>query len=317
MIEPRLEAMRVELVGYAYRMLGSAAEAEDAAQETLIRAWRHAGRYDERRASLRTWVYRIATNICLDMLRSAQRRARAIDLSPAATGGGELGPPLPESAWVQPIADERAIPATADPAELAVQRESIRLAFVAALQHLPPRQRAVLILRDVLVWRAEEVAELLGTSVPAVNSALQRARAGVRDAGPAEPLNDEARALLDRYCDAFARYDVAEMVSLLHTDATMSMPPFAWWLQGREMIHAALTHSDGSCEGARLVPAAVNGSLAAWQYRPTGPDGAFEPFALMIFETSGGLFTEITTFLGLDPAAVARPAPPRPGTDPH
>jgi RNA polymerase sigma-70 factor (ECF subfamily) len=296
MIEPRLEALRVELVGYAYRMLGSAAEAEDAAQETLVRAWRHAGRYDDRRASLRTWVYRIATNICLDMLRGAQRRARAMDLGPAATGG-DLGVPLAGSAWVQPIADERAIPATADPAELAVQRESIRLAFVAALQNLPPKQRAVLILRDVLVWRAEEVAELLETSVPAVNSALQRARAAVRDVRPAEPLDDAARALLDRYCDAFARYDVAEMVSLLHTDATTSMPPFTWWLQGREVIRTALSHSEGSCEGARLVPAAVNGSLAAWQYRPTGPDGAFEPFALMVFETSGGLFTDITTFL--------------------
>jgi len=289
-IEPRLAAMRTELVGYAYRMLGSAAEAEDAAQETLIRAWRHAGTYDERRASLRTWVYRIATNICVDMLRGAGRRARAMDLGPAATGG-ELGPPLPESAWVQPILDERAIPATADPAELAVQRESIRLAFVAALQHLPPRQRAVLILRDVLVWRAEEVAGLLETTVPAVHSALQRARSAMRHVPPAEPLDDDARKLLDRYCDAFARYDVAAMVSLLHADATTSMPPFAWWLRGRETIRVALSHSDGSCAGAKLVPVAANGSLAAWQYR-----GA-ERFALLVFETSGGRFTGITTFL--------------------
>ncbi len=301
-ITPRLEAMRTELVGFAYRLLGSAADAEDAAQETLVRAWRHAGRYDESRASLRTWVYRIATNVCVDMLRGAGRRARPMDLGPAATDGG-LGPPLAETAWVQPIADERAIPATADPAEHTVLRESIRLAFVAALQHLPPRQRAVLILRDVLAWRAEEVAGLLGTSVASVTSALQRARSTMDalDVPPAAPLDDAARALLERYCDAFARYDVAAMVSLLHADATMSMPPFAWWLRGRDRIGAALRHGDGSCRGARLVPAAFNGAPAAWQIRASGP------FALLVFDISGGLITDITTFLGAEAMSSAPP----------
>jgi RNA polymerase sigma-70 factor (ECF subfamily) len=287
-----LEAFRIELVGYAYRMLGSAAEAEDAAQETLLRAWKNADRYDESRASLRTWVDRIATNVCVDALRSAGRRARPIDLGPAQAG--ELGVPLAETAFVQPILDARAIPATADPAEHALLRESIRLAFVAALQHLPPKQRAVLILRDVLQWHAAEVAGLLETSVAGVNSALQRARATLdeQDVRPATPLDDEARALLDRYCEAFARYDVEAMVALLHEDATTSMPPFLWWVRGRDVIREVMRHGDGSCEGARLVPVAANGSLAAWQVRPEGT------FALEIFEVAGGQITEVTTFLG-------------------
>jgi RNA polymerase sigma-70 factor (ECF subfamily) len=175
-LTPVLEAHRAELIGYCYRMLGSACEAEDAVQETLLRAWRSQHRFDERRAPLRSWLYSIATNVCLDMLRSSQRRARPMDLSPAAVPGPSLGPPLPETAFVQPIPDSRVLQATDDPAEFAVQRDTIRLAFVAALQYLPPRQRAVLILRDVLCWSADEVARLLDTSVASANSALQRAR---------------------------------------------------------------------------------------------------------------------------------------------
>src|SRR6266540_1827511 len=189
-MDPRLEQFRVELIGYCYRMLGSAFEAEDAVQETLVRAWRRLDRFDEDRAPLRSWLYTIATNVCLDMLRSAQRRARAMDLGPSSSAGASLGVPLPESAWVQPIPHSRALPAGGDPAELAVQRETIRLAFVAALQHLPPRQRAVLLLREVLCWTAEEVAALLDTTVASVNSALQRARAtlAARKIEPAEPF---------------------------------------------------------------------------------------------------------------------------------
>ncbi|GAA3341300.1 sigma-70 family RNA polymerase sigma factor [Amorphoplanes nipponensis] len=296
------EKFRVELTGYAYRMLGAAAEAEDAVQETLVRAWQHADRFDDARASLRTWLYRIATNVCLDMLRSARRRARAVDLGPAAEAGAPLGTPLPPGAWVRPVADARVLPGD-DPAEHAVRRESVRLAFIAALQRLSPRQRAVLILRDVLGWHAGEVAELLDTSVPSVTSALQRARATVRRAGPVAPLEPDAAALLDRYCRAFERYDVAAMVALLHEDATMTMPPFAWWLRGREQIRQVLLHGDGSCREARMVPVAANGTLAYWQERPTGPDGTYEPFALMIFETRGGLITEITTYLDEPPGA--------------
>ncbi len=298
------EKFRVELTGYAYRMLGAATEAEDAVQETLLRAWQHAGRFDPQRGSLRTWLYRIATNVCLDMLRSAQRRARAVDLGPAAEAGAGLGVPLPSSAWVRPVPDERAL----DPADHAVRRESVRLAFVASLQRLSPRQRAVLILRDVLGWHAEEVADLLGTSVPAVTSALQRARATIRRTGPVAPLEPDAAALVERYCRAFERYDVAAMVSLLHEDATISMPPFVWWVRGREQIGLILGHGDGSCRNARMVPVAANGTTAYWQERPTGPGGAYEPFALQLFETRGGLISEITTFLDEPPELWGRPA---------
>ena len=295
------EKFRVELTGYAYRMLGSAAEAEDAVQETLIRAWRHASRIDAGRGSLRTWLYRIATTVCLDLLRSARRRARAVDLGPAVQAGTPLGAPLPECAWVRPVADARVLPECDDPAERAVRRESVRLAYIAALQRLSPRQRAVLILRDVLAWQADEVAELLATSVPSVTSALQRARATVRRAGPIPPLNPHAASLLERYCRAFERNDVAAMVALLHEDATMSMPPFAWWLCGRDQIRQAWQGEDGSGRGARLVPVAANGLTAFWQERPTGPGGAYEPFALMVFETAAGRITEITMFLDEPP----------------
>lgn len=288
-----LEAYRVELTGYCYRMLGSAFEAEDAVQEAFIRAWR--ADYDPDRASVRTWLYAIATNVCLDMLRSAQRRARAMDLGPAAKPGADLGPPLPDAVRLQPVPDHRVL----DPAEVASQRESIRLAFVAALQWLPPRQRAVLILRDVLTWHADEVARLLDTTVASVHSALQRARATLakRAPAPAEPLDETHRDLLARYVDAFERYDVAALTELLHEDATMSMPPFGWWLRGRAAIGAALAHSDGTCHEARLVPTWASGSPAFGQYRP-GP-GGHEPFALAVLEVSRAGITALTTHLDL------------------
>jgi RNA polymerase sigma-70 factor, ECF subfamily len=299
-----LERFRTELTGYCYRMLGSGFEAEDAVQETLVRAWRSYDRYDERRASLRTWLYRIATNVCLDMLRSAQRRALAMDLGPAAHAGAVLGPPVADQRWVHPIPDGRALPATDSPEELAVQRETIRLAFVAALQHLPPRQRAVLILRDVLCWTAEEVAQLLETTVASVNSALQRARATLRRIGPT-PTGPSRRAeaaqrdLLDRYCAAFERHDVATLVSLLHEDATMSMPPFAWWLRGKDEIRLALLDPQASCAGARLWPVQANGSPAFWQTRP-GPTGEHQPFALVLLDVVDDLITDIVTYLDAD-----------------
>jgi RNA polymerase sigma-70 factor (ECF subfamily) len=308
-MEAQLTAMRGELVGFAYRMLGSPFEAEDAAQETLLRAWKHGGDYDPARGSLRTWVYRIATNVCLDMLRSARRRARAVDFASTAAPGGALGEPLPESTWVLPILDR----SVSDPADVAVSRETIRLAFVAALQHLPPRQRAVLILRDVLCWPAGEVAVLLDTTVPSVTSALQRARAALRraDLPAASPLPDAARrALVERYADAFQRDDVAALVALLQDDVINSMPPFTWWIRGRETVAAVMAASDGSCHGARLVPEAANGGLALWQERPTGPGGAFERFALLLFDFGDELISGVTTFLGY------RPAPPDVTSDP-
>jgi RNA polymerase sigma-70 factor (ECF subfamily) len=191
-----------------------------------------------------------------------------------------------------------------NPEELAVQRETIRLAFVAALQHLPPRQRAVLILRDVLCWKAEEVAHLLETTVASVTSALQRARSTLKavDLTPGEPLrpSDPAqRELLTRYCTAFERHDITALVALLHEDATMSMPPFTWWLRGRDQIQQALLDPDASCEGARLVPTAANGSPAFWQMRP-GPGGVYVPFGLVLLDVSEGLIIGITTYLDAD-----------------
>jgi RNA polymerase sigma-70 factor (ECF subfamily) len=295
-----LERFRVELTGYCYRMLGSGFEAEDAVQETMLLAWRHSERFDPARSQLRTWVYAIATNVCLDMLRGPQRRARAMDLSPAASAGADLGAPLPETAWIQPVPDSRVLPA-ADPADVVALRQSVRLAFVAALQLLPPRQRAVLILRDVLDWRADEVAGLLGGSVASVTSALQRARATLRSApdgaaGVAEPADAARQSLLARYCDAFERYDVETLVSLLREDAVMSMPPFPWWLNGRAGIRRSLLAAGRPCDGARLVPAAANGSPAFAQYRP-GPDGRYQPFALTILGLAGGLVAEVTNYL--------------------
>ena len=302
--DPQLERFRIELTSYCYRMLGSGFEAEDAVQETLLRAWRSFDRYDERRASLRTWLYSIATNICLDMLRSAQRRALAMDLSRAAEAGSGIGEPVAERMWIQPMPDRLVLPMDSGPEELAVQRETIRLAFVAALQHLPPRQRAVLILRDVLCWKAEEVAHLLETTVVSVTSALQRARSTLKvvDPTPGEPLRPSdptQRELLTRYCEAFERHDIAALVALIHQDATMAMPPFTWWLRGRDQIRQAMLDPGASCEGARLIPTAANGSPAFWQMRP-GPAGVYTPFGLVLLDVYEGLINGITTYLDAD-----------------
>ncbi|WP_141579468.1 sigma-70 family RNA polymerase sigma factor [Actinomadura sp. WMMA1423] len=295
--EERLEAHRGELTGYCYRMLACAAEAEDAVQETLLRAWKNADRFDERKAGLRTWLYRIATNVCLDMTRSVQRRALAMDLGPSSPVGAFLGAPLDAAAFVQPIPDRLVLPVNGDPAELADARETIRLAFVAALQALPPRQRAVLILREVLCWTAEEVAALLDSSPAAVNSALQRARATVAGRRPQAGSGEVDEDLLERYVRAFTAYDVDGLVSLLHQDATMSMPPFAWWLGGREAIRAALLGAAGACADDRLVRTAANGSPAFGQYR----DG--KAFGLVVLDFRDGLIAGTTTYL--DPSLFA------------
>jgi RNA polymerase sigma-70 factor (ECF subfamily) len=296
----QLERYRVELTGHCYRMLGSAFEAEDAVQETLVRAWRGFERF-EGRAALRSWLYRIATNVCLDMLGSAQRRARPMDLGPASSPDAPLGPALAESTWIEPIPDRRAVPAD-DPAEAAIERESIRLAFVAALQHLPPRQRAVLILREVLRWRAEEVAELLETTVPSVNSALQRARSrlaasDLSASSPPQPMDDAQRALLARYVDAFERYDLESLTSLLHEDAVQSMPPYDLWLQGRDHIFRWWFGPGIGCRGSRLVSTMANGSPAFGQWKPSGPGGRHEPWALQVLDVSDGRITGLTFFL--------------------
>ncbi|TMK90842.1 MAG: sigma-70 family RNA polymerase sigma factor [Actinobacteria bacterium] len=299
-LEGRLEQHRVELTAYCYRMLGSPFEAEDAVQETFIRAWRGFDRF-EGRAALRSWLYRIATNVCLDMLNGRERRARPMDLGPAREPVEANLNTLPEATWIQPAPDGLVAP-EGDPAEVAVARETIRLAFVAALQHLPPRQRAVLILCEVLRWQATEVAELLETTVASVNSALQRARATLAAADvsatdPSPPLDEADRALLARYVKAFERYDIEALTSLIQEDATQSMPPYDLWLRGRGDILEWWFGPGIGCRGSRVVPTvAANGSPAFGQYKPD-PEGGYEPWALQVLELSEGRIVEFTFFL--------------------
>jgi RNA polymerase sigma-70 factor (ECF subfamily) len=291
-LDRRLEEHRRELTAYCYRMLGSAFEAEDAVQETLIRAWRGFDRF-EGRAELRSWLYRIATNVCLDLLKGRERRARPMDLGPAREPILENLNTLPEVTWITPIPD---------PEDVAVENETIKLAFVAALQHLPPKQRATLILCEVLRWQATEVAELLETSVASVNSALQRARATLAESnvsatGPSPQLDEADRALLDRYVKAFEQYDIEALTALIQEDATQSMPPFDLWLRGRDDILTWWFGPGIGCQGSRVIPTiAANGSPAFGQYKPT-PDGGYEPWALQVIELEAGRIVEFTFFL--------------------
>ncbi|WP_448620550.1 sigma-70 family RNA polymerase sigma factor [Geodermatophilus sp. URMC 65] len=302
-LDPRLLEHRRELTGYCYRMLGSAFDADDAVQETMVRAWRGLADF-EGRSALRSWLYRIATNVCLDQLSGRQRRATPMDLSgsPWQPVEASLAARRPGTAWVEPVLDRQVVSEDADPAEQAVQRESIRLAFVSALQHLPPRQRAVLLLREVLRWRADEVAQLLDTTVASVNSALQRARATMAEVGgeeETEPLDDVHRALLERYVDAFERYDVEGLVGLLHEDATQHMPPFAMWLRGRADIGTWMLGPGAKCRGSRVLPTLANGAPAFAQYRPRA-GGGHEPWALHVLEVRAGRVAHISSFLDLD-----------------
>src|SRR5437016_8484450 len=291
-----LEQYRRELTGYCYRMLGSPFEAEDAVQETMVRAWKGLDRF-EGRSALRSWLYRIATNVCLDMAKGRERRARPMDLGPAREPVFENLATRPETTWLEPV--------PADPAEVALERDTIRLAFVAALQHLPPRQRAALILCEVLRWQAAEVAELLDTSVASVNSALQRARAtlaagNVSATDPSPPLGEADRALLARYVEAFERYDIEALTSLIQEDATQSMPPFDLWLHGRDDILTWWFGPGIGCRGSRVIPTiAANGSPAFGQYKPS-PSGGYEPWALQVLELADGRIGEFTFFLDTD-----------------
>ena len=286
-LEEGFEEHRRELLAHCYRMLASPFEAEDAVQETFIRAWRGWDGF-EGRAALRSWLYRIATNVCLDMLSGRERRARPMDLGPSREPVESNLSTLPEITWVEPIPD---------PAEEAVQRETVRLAFVAALQRLPPRQRAVLILCEVLRWKASEVAELLETSAASVNSALQRARATLDELDDARELDEPDRELLSRYVQAFEDYDIDALTSLIHEDATQSMPPFSLWLTGREDIFTWWWGPGIGCKGSRVVPAgSANGSPAFGQYKPS-PDGGYEPWALQVLEIEDGRIVELTFFL--------------------
>ena len=302
-LEPELERHRAELTAYAYRMLGSGFEAEDAVQEAFLRAWKSFDRF-EGRSSLRSWLYSIVTNVCLDMLGGKERRTRPMDLAPARSADVPLPEALPENVWVLPIPDDRVVPESGDPSEVLEARESIRLAFIAALQHLPPRQRAVLILREVLRWKASEVAELLDTSVASVNSALQRARATlssvrIDDAETLQPADDDQRALLARYVDAFERYDMESLTSLLREDATWSMPPYEMWLQTHDDIVSWCLGPGIGCRGSRLLAVEANGMPAFGQYKPAA-QGRLEPWSLQVLEIADGRIVGISFFLDTD-----------------
>ncbi|MBA3990914.1 MAG: sigma-70 family RNA polymerase sigma factor [Propionibacteriales bacterium] len=301
--ESELFQYRRELLGYCYRMLGSAFDAEDAVQESMTRAWRSVDKF-EGRSALRSWLYRIATNVCLDMIASRTRRARPMDMSASAWQPVEasLAARRSEDTWLEPMLDVSVMPSVTDPADVTVGRESVRLAFVAALQHLPPRQRVVLILRDVLRWKADEVAALLDTSVASVTSALQRARATIEsralsDGQVYDPVDSEQQVLLARYVEAFESYDIDRFVALLREDATQNMPPYEMWLQGRDDIGAWMLGPGHACRGSRLVPVVANGAPAFAHYKPSGPGGDREPWALQVLEVAAGQVVAITSFL--------------------
>ena len=300
-LEQQLEEQRKALTGYCYRMLASPFEAEDAVQETMLRAWRGFEHF-EGRAALRSWLFRIATNVCLDMLKGRERRAVPMDLGPAKEPIEANLHTRPEVTWIEPIQDG-SLAGEADPADVAVAHETIRLAFVAALQHLPPRQRAVLILCEVLRWQASEVGQLLDTSVASVNSALQRARATLAASpiSPEEtvPLTDAGqRELLERYVAAFEQYDLKALTALIKSDARQSMPPFDMWLSGRDDILAWMYGPGLACRGSRLVPVpSTNGTTAFAQYKPNATGTGLDPWALQVLEFRNGELVELTFFL--------------------
>jgi RNA polymerase sigma-70 factor (ECF subfamily) len=298
-VAAELDRHRPGLTAHCYRMLGSAFDAEDAMQETFIRAWRGFDRF-EGRAELRSWLYRIATNVCLDMLQGRARRALPMNLGPAAAPDTDLGVPAGEATWVSPIPDLRVVTPDADPAEAVAARDGIRLAFIAALQHLGPKPRAVLLLRDVLGWHADEVAEALDTTVTAVHSMLRRARRtmaerdGSRDAPPTLPESEWK--VVARYVDAFQRADVDALVALLRDDAVLSMPPIPTWLQGRGAIEGWWHGRGSGCFGSRIRYTRANGSPAIGMYRPA-PGGGYTPFGVQVLELAGGRITALHAFL--------------------
>jgi RNA polymerase sigma-70 factor (ECF subfamily) len=288
-IEQDLERLRPALTGYCYRMLGSGFEAEDATQEAMVRAWRRSDSLAEP-AALKSWLFRIATNVCLDQIADRKRRARPIDLADAGSAEGPLGAPLPETAWVLPIAASQVADPDADPATQAADRETLRLAFVAALQHLPARQRVVLVLREVLRWSAQEVADLLETSVASVNSALQRARAtldelALEDAdAPTRPSEEDERRLLEQYLEAFAEYDIDRIVALLRYDVVFDMPPLPLWVRGPSDVAAFMLGPGAACRDSKLIATEANGCPAFAAYKPDPESGAWLPWSLTLLE---------------------------------
>jgi RNA polymerase sigma-70 factor (ECF subfamily) len=300
----RTEGFRRELLVHCYRMLGSMHDAEDLVQETYLRAWRAFGGYDPARASLRTWLYRIATNACLTALEQRSRRALPSDLSAATTDPRtDPGPDAPEIGWLEPLPDSWVFDPQADPAAVAESREQVRLALIAALQHLPPRQRAVLILRDVLGMRSAETADLVGISVTAADSALRRARSRIERQAPVPdevvPLDDaETRELLRRYVDAFEQADIAALTSLLAEDAVWEMPPVPTWYAGRDAV-AGLVGSKWPPAGARMLPAGANGQPAYGFYAPDAA-GVYRAHSLQVLTLAGGQVSRVVSFHSTD-----------------
>jgi RNA polymerase sigma-70 factor (ECF subfamily) len=312
---------RGELHAHCYRMLGSVHDADDALQDALLRAWRGLARF-EGRSSLRAWLYKIATNTCLDLIARRPKRVLPIDHGPAADVRDDVGAPLVESVWVEPYPDERLGLADgfAAPAARYEQRESVELAFIAALQHLPATQRAVLILREVLGFSAREAAETLETTTASVNSALQRARATVDERMPERSqqatlrsLGDErVRELVTRYVDAWERGDVQAVVAMLAEDATFSMPPTATWFRGRAAIETFLPRGPLSIP-RRFLPLRANGQLAFGTYRWDADRAAFVGNAVHLIDLRGELISDVTAFLTLEafPAfGLAKQLPP-------
>jgi RNA polymerase sigma-70 factor (ECF subfamily) len=306
-LEAQLEQYRPELIAHCYRMLASPFEAEDAVQETFIRAWRNLDKF-EGRAALRSWLYKIATNVCLDMLGGRERRARPMDIGPSQEPLESNLNVRSEATWIQPIPD---------PAVVAESNETTRLALVAALQHLPAKQRAVLILCEVLRWRASEVAELLDTSVASVNSALQRARATLEEqelsvTDASRSVDDADEELLSRYVAAFEAYDIDALVPLIKEDAIQSMPPFDMWLEGREDIFTWWFGPGIACKGSRVIPTtAANGSPAFGQYKPSDTGSGYDPWALQVVEIEDGKIVELTFFLDTETLFPLFGLPPR------
>lgn len=297
-LELELESHRPVLTGHCYRMLGSIADAEDAVQETMVRAWRSRDRF-EGRSSPRTWLTRIATNVCLDAI-AARARRRVLPVGVGAPGdpGDELSQ-HDHAHWIEPVPDALVVTGDESPAQVAIIRQSIRLAFVAALQLLPARQRAVLLLRAVLGWTAIEVAETLEMSVAAVNSALQRARATLSKSSTsldAVEATEEDESVVDRYVTLFEAADFDGLVSLLHEDATFSMPPFDLWLRGQSAVRRWLAARGGGCRGSVLVPTRACGGPALGHYR----DGGATPWAIITLEVEGDRIRAVTNFLDVD-----------------
>jgi RNA polymerase sigma-70 factor (ECF subfamily) len=288
-LEGDFERLRPSLTGYCYRMLGSGFEAEDATQETLLRAWRRADTLVDP-AALKSWLFSIATNVCLDQIDARKRRARPVDLTDPGTAASPLGAPLPETAWVLPIASGQVADPEADPETQTAERETLRLAFVAALQHLPARQRVVLVLREVLRWSAKEVAGVLETSVASDKIALQRARATLEELdladseAPARPPTESENRLLEQYLEAFAEYDIDRIVALLRYDVVFDMPPLPLWVRGPGDVHDFMLGPGAACRGSKLIALSANGLPAYASYKPDPDTGTWLPWSVTLLE---------------------------------